>query len=334
MSKISDPNDLSSKKAFEILRDFDDKCPSEHGHRHAWVGQRAWDLIHGGMSEEEAREQLLADTRHVPAERNIEKDIDEAIRTAIRKRDGIDLPRRKAMQGTRTRSRTSELPEADEKLIQEITTKYRKVTYSRLHGDSPTIVVATAGGILSMLFKPGMLVCCGRVKNDPGEIWPVETWAKNEETLSSKALIVPNPMIARYVCDENGLLRRTPTGKPSVRLLENVAERRYLITEFDQASQDDSARLAYHLADYMPLVMIVDTVGKSPHYWWVCVGESPGKVEAFFDLACKLGADPAHWRENQYCRLPGGWRDEFKDDGTHIVGRQKVVYFDPSRLPE
>ena len=75
------------------------------------------------------------------------------------------------------------------------------------------------------------------------------------------------------------------------------------------------------MAAMAPLVMVVDSAGKSFHAWWHCRGTDEKLVRKFFAYAVSLGADPATWTRCQLVRLPLGWRAE--------KGRvQEVVFFD------
>jgi len=129
--------------------------------------------------------------------------------------------------------------------------------------------------------------------------------------------IVPSPMKAK-----RGL---TKVGKPSPRCLDNTGPRYYLITEFDQGDHSTQAAVIRHLATLAPLVMVVDSAGKSLHAWWRCYGQPEARVKTFFKHAVQLGADPATWTRCQLVRMPLGWRHE-KDR------RQNVLFFDYSAV--
>jgi hypothetical protein len=78
------------------------------------------------------------------------------------------------------------------------------------------------------------------------------------------------------------------------------------------------------LSKYLPLVLIVDSAGKSLHGWFYCDGlddAEGGRLHSFFGYAVKLGADVKMWGSYQFSRMPGGTR---KENGQ----RQRVLYFD------
>ena len=170
----------------------------------------------------------------------------------------------------------------------------------------------TADEALRDLFEPGELVCCGWICERP-IIRPAGEWLPRASTLQ---FIVPNPMKA--------LLGETKEGKPSARCQSNVAERRYVVAEFDDAAfgKPQQARVASALAVALPLVMVVDSGGKSLHCWFDCRGVEAADVAAFFAAAVKLGADKTRWDPCGWVRMPGGLR---RRDG--VATRQKILYF-------
>jgi len=140
--------------------------------------------------------------------------------------------------------------------------------------------------------------------------------------------IVPNPMKG-----ESGI---KTDREPSPRALSNVLSRRFIVIETDFTKEkhqeifhgfpDDAftvhdlcATILVELARFAPLIMAVNSGGKSIHGWF------PANVEKriqynFFRTACSLGADPALANLNQWSRYPAGIRTK---GGTF----QKVEYF-------
>jgi hypothetical protein len=194
------------------------------------------------------------------------------------------------------------------------------------------------GQIVNKLF-PGHLwkglLCVGKDKNKP--------WTAPKLVLSGIAhqmqFIVPNPMSA---------LRggRKSDGSKSRRCLDNTGSRRFLVVESDPArwgdltgteksvfgseenyiaqKKDEAAAVLWHLskiAPLLPLVMVVDSAGKSLHGWVYAQGVSEKYQMRFMRYAVALGADPATWTRCQFVRMPGGRRDNGK--------RQTVIYFNP-----
>lgn len=166
--------------------------------------------------------------------------------------------------------------------------------------------------ILDQLFPNNPLLCCG---------WDLTlcVTAKREDwrgQMAEMQFIVPNPMSS-----ERGL---TQEGKESHRCLNNTGSRRYLVIEQDIGTRDEQAAILAHLATLGPLVMIVDSGGKSIHGWFACLDRAEEQQRAFMKHAVSLGADPATWTRCQFVRMPGGQRD-----GGAL---QRVLFFNPSVL--
>jgi hypothetical protein len=199
----------------------------------------------------------------------------------------------------------------------EVQARYSGITRK----DLTTTAGLTVRGALSQLYPAEGLVCCG-----PDEyhhvIWPVDIWIDGDE-LSGWQFIVPSLMKHR-LCYDQGKLLRDKLGNPSVRRQDNVLKRLYLIIDFDKASHDEQAKYIAYLAQLGPLVMVVDTGGKSLHAWFRATDASEAKLEEFFREACQLGADKSKWGSEGYVRLPGGLRQNNRR-------RQSIIYFDPRR---
>jgi hypothetical protein len=125
--------------------------------------------------------------------------------------------------------------------------------------------------------------------------------------------IVPSPMRSTHGTNQQG--------KRSTRCLDNTGPRHYLVTECDGGDHATQAAVIRHLARLAPLVMAVDSAGKSLHAWWRCFGQPDDRIKKFFRLAVSLGADPATWTKCQLVRMPLGWRHE-------KAKRQNVLFFD------
>jgi len=171
---------------------------------------------------------------------------------------------------------------------------------------------ATAEEAVSVLFGPDDLVCAGWVC-ERAVVRPLRELRPRLWTLQ---FVVPNPM--------KGAAGLTKEGKPSARCQGNVAERRYVVAEFDDPGfpKADQARVASGLGEALPLVMIVDSGGKSLHCWYDCRGADANALTAFFSAAVRAGADPTRWDPCGWVRMPGGIR--VKPDGQRA--RQKVLW--------
>jgi hypothetical protein len=156
--------------------------------------------------------------------------------------------------------------------------------------------------------------------------------------LGKKQFIVPNAMI--------GIAGTNLLGRRSRRCLDNTGPRQYLVVESDPekwaslteaerakysgevayiaAKKDEAARVLWHLAQIaksIPLVMVVDSGGKSIHGWFRVAGVPEERVRRFFRYAVALGADRATWTPCQFVRMPNGTRDNGK--------KQCVIYLNP-----
>ncbi|MCE9615066.1 MAG: hypothetical protein K8T26_12380 [Lentisphaerae bacterium] len=172
--------------------------------------------------------------------------------------------------------------------------------------------------VLPCLFRPGELVCVG-ADSERAAVRPVEEVLEEAEGLQ---FICVNPM--------RGSLAVNHSGRPSARCQNNVMARRYLVVEFDDASlaKRQQAQLVTALADFSPLVMAVDSGGKSVHAWYHVEPMTRQDRARFFALACLLGADPTRWDICGWLRMPGGLRP--KADGSRV--RQRILFFNSEVL--
>jgi hypothetical protein len=194
--------------------------------------------------------------------------------------------------------------------------------------------------VLERLFYPKALVCAG-TEFDKAETRSLESYIP----LDRKAFqfVVPNPMSKRS--------GRSQDGHPSIRCLDATGPRRWLVIECDFKKEDDcgnptiwaplieewakagltvkdaSARILRHLTERQyPLVMVVDSGGKSLHGWFWVKDEPESKVRAFMSEAATLGADTHLYVMCQWARFPGGYRPDKQKN-------QDVIYFRPESIP-
>ena len=97
----------------------------------------------------------------------------------------------------------------------------------------------------------------------------------------------------------------------------------YLVIESDVLNKVEQELVLYHFSQKYPLVMIVDSGGKSYHGWFNVHGKNEDEVIKILKKACRLGADEKMKVRCQLCRLPNGLRS-----GKH---QQTVLYFDPEK---
>ena len=201
-------------------------------------------------------------------------------------------------------------PELDPELFDRILLS--GVGVADLEEASPVLVdpsTLETESTIDILFPGNPLLCCGMAV-DRFETTPREGWRGR---LARHQFIVPSPM-----------LRPTGTtkeGKISVRCLDNTGPLRFLVVEFDRGLPDEHAAVLMHLAERAPLAMVVHSGGKSLHGWFYCKGCDPEALKSFSTYAVKLGADPATFNPCQLVRMPGGVRENGKD--------QKILFLNP-----
>ncbi len=163
---------------------------------------------------------------------------------------------------------------------------------------------------LRKIYKKDELLCLAESIYTP-ETYTLSEWidfqASGRISLRDYQYIVPNPMVFRY-----GI---TTEGKESPRTKTNTGRRTFQIIEIDPPANgqlaklltppDNQAKILAHLAEYRPLVMIVDSGGKSLHGWFRATDQN---FEEFLDYAVRLGADPSLKDKSKLVRLPDGTR--------------------------
>lgn len=125
--------------------------------------------------------------------------------------------------------------------------------------------------------------------------------------------IVPSPAIKKE--------GRRVDGEPSKHSKDMYPVRLFLVIEFDGTPKEQAATILLHLAQFAPLVMVVDSGGKSLHGWFFCLGVPEPDVHRFFTYAVRLGADSKMYETHQFARLPNGIRSGSRK-------KQQVLYWD------
>lgn len=172
--------------------------------------------------------------------------------------------------------------------------------------------------ILPRLFPSGALLCCGWSQSDFATR-PLEEWRGQFARLQ---FLVPSPM-----SKPTGL---TKDGKLSAHCLDNTGPRRFLVVEFDAGDNDQHSGILLYLARFAPLVLAVHSGGKSLHGWFLVAGHPESKVRGFFEIACKLGADPMTWTRSQFVRCPDGLRENGKRQTVFFQNFKSISIYDES----
>lgn len=129
--------------------------------------------------------------------------------------------------------------------------------------------------------------------------------------------IVPRKMKAR-----KGLTR---DGAISARCKANTGKATYIVVEKDgESNKDTQSAVLWHLGEYLPLTMVVDSGNESLHGWYYSEGILGEREEAFRKYACELGLDPSIHSPCQLVRTPNA----FRDNGN----KQVVVYLNPGKI--
>lgn len=181
--------------------------------------------------------------------------------------------------------------------------------------------------VIDSLFPGGGLICCGThagvATTKDRELW--------RGILKHQSFIVPGPMSKPQGHNQAGEL--------SQRCRENAPNpRRYLVAECDDItlSKNQKASLLTALANHpfseqgippLPLVMAVDSGGKSIHGWFRCDGFAEDQLLAWTRLAVALGHDKAMWRPEQVFRMPGGTRHSQDANRRTIAVPQHILFF-------
>ena len=209
--------------------------------------------------------------------------------------------------------RAIEWPEANPEAIRKVMETVAPVF------DGETSTGLRPGDVLPLLFHGVELVCTG-ADSERATVRPVEAVLSDADTLQ---FICVNPM--------RGSLAMNQAGRPSPRCQNNVMVRRYLVAEFDDATlaKAQQAQLASALGDMAPLVMAVDSGGKSVHAWYAVEAMTRQDQARFFALACLLGADQTRWDICGWLRMPGGLR--VKPDFSRA--RQRILYWNGQSGP-
>lgn len=310
-------------------------CPSEGGGVHRWLFGTACELRRNGCSDDIITELLTAAVadcgREVPA-----REIEDAVRNSTASRVTSE---KRDRQSSRPERRPPPSPKRNLSLIRSVALAGPGL--KQLHESSPVLVEQEdhqSATLVDLLFPGDPLICCGRELGTAATM-PKSWWL---DRLADAQFIVPSTMSTR--------VGRTRDGRVSKRSLSNTGPRRYLVVEFDfkavgkdgrptpetpilaelnqvgRGVKDLCAALIQHLAGYAPLVLVVDSAGKSLHAWFNAVGVDERILRRFMDYAVVIGADPATWTPCQMVRLPGGLR---RENGR----RQETLFFNPANLP-
>lgn len=270
----------------------------EPGPTHKWIAQVACGLRHV-LDPDHCFAFLRECCDHHVTHREVP---DDEIEAAVDFAFGDD-------SGPRSGRQTFDWPSADPSLIARV------VAETSARFDVEHELGSSAADILPTLFAPGELVCVGP-NSRRALVRPLEDSLRDAHL---QQFIVLNPMRGREAINNRG--------RPSVRCQNNVRLRRYLVAEFDDLEQPKihQARFATWLERFAPLVLVVDSGGKSLHAWYRVDHLCRRDQARFFATACLLGADDSRWDICGWLRMPGGLRQV---KGVPAI-RQRILYHAP-----
>jgi hypothetical protein len=170
--------------------------------------------------------------------------------------------------------------------------------------------------LLRLLYPKDSFLCMGSRFN-MFRTKPIEEFIQELRLGGNLPYLVPNPMKSLY--------GRSQEGKISCRCRENAGHWNYQVVEFDdESSRDNQAKFLFELRKHLPLVMVLNSGGKSLHAWFRCPDDNPNKLSKLVDYALFLGADPKIKQPEQLFRAP----NQVRDNGN----RQQVLYFDTTEI--
>lgn len=263
-------------------------------------------------------EDMFRDLRdQVHGERNVpDREIQAAIDKAVRERAaGIAAKLPRGGVGCRESTpRAFDGPAALRRIIEQ----GRGVSEADIHERSPIRIDWEAEEdsfrILDALYEPDDVLFIGMRECRPAlgrNIRMAAEWVsafRQGRPGDHQPHIIPNPLTGKPGPTADG------TGE-TLRGDACVARFRFAVVEFDSLPRED--QLAFWWAVRLPVVVLVDSGGKSVHGWVRvqgigCATDWARVVERhlFKDLLEPLGVDPACKNESRLSRLPGHFRKE------------------------
>ena len=208
-------------------------------------------------------------------------------------------------------------PKADKKEIEAVAEK-NPYSLQELRKGSPypasELSKIQDWGLLQLLFPKGSLLCLGE-SVESCSTKKLEEFFYSDENLP---FIVPRTMSGEFGLSQDG--------KVSTRCNDNTGPERYVVIEFDDMEENVQISMIKHLSQFLPLVLVLHSGGKSFHAWFNGCDASKDRVLAFRRHAASCGADKAVFTRCQMVRMPNQRREE---NGKF----QELHYFDSSKLP-
>ena len=194
-------------------------------------------------------------------------------------------------------------PKENESLIN----RYKRLPKKELRTISPEHTGTKPIELLKGLFNPKDIICIQKTAMEQGTLCRMEKLeaflAENNTLLSDYKYL--NPAIFKTVRGVEKL--RKGEKYLSTRCNENVKRRDYMVLECDAEDIGKAERFndfAIQMSQFAPLVMAIDSGGKSIHYWFDATDANKTVVDQFFIQACLHGADKRLNVRSQIARMP------------------------------
>lgn len=159
--------------------------------------------------------------------------------------------------------------------------------------------------VFSTLFLENEFICVGY------DVYTaIVTSFKNITQYLNAQFIVPNPL--KEITSKRGNT--------------SIAKHRHVVVEIDDLSIPKNKQISIlsFLAEKMPLILVVDSAGKSLHGWFKIENKNEAEKIKFFMLASLLGADVSRFAPAGWVRMPNGVRPT---EGRNSGLQQNIVYF-------
>ena len=262
---------------------------------------------------------------HLQAAYSVDRmDYESAPKRAVLRVWGVDGDLSKLID-----SEAESSPDAREEML----IRFRRTPRSALVELSPGKLATKTIDIINRLFAPSAIINIQRSALEYGTLVKVSgipAFLTHNGSLIEDFKFL-NPATFKNI--EGVPNTKHPTQKVSTRCNDNVKTRTWMVLEHDPDKSKDAKEkqieserfntFAMDMAKFAPLVLAIDTGGKSTHFWFDATGVKLTTRRAFFNLACLHGADPRLAVKSQIARMPN------TPSAAEGRGPQKVVYYDP-----
>lgn len=264
--------------------------------------------------------------------------LDETIAhlTTLYERDPKDVVRAvqrvwKADGAITTPTDTEDAPPS---LDEERLLRFRRTTLTTLEERSPSpTTTVTPLNIIMAMFDQTDIVNIQRKSRMAGTLFKVaDLSTRFDESSRSKKLVHQHFLNPSTFKNLDGVPNPLDENKVATRCNANVKERPWMVLEIDSpdpATVERFTSFAMTMAKFAPLTKVVDTGGRSLHFWFSLKTSSHSTIispklrKAFFNLATLHGADRQMAVLSQIARLAN--TEPSSSERRH----QRLLYWDP-----